>query len=377
MTGSGKFVRVLAVVGVAGAAAAAGTIGLAAAQTEPTTPPTTASAGQLGAGPAQGPGGHRGPAGRFGELGGIGGDVVHGEFVVPKDNGFETLDVQTGKVTDVSSSSITVVSDDDFTKTYAVTDTTLVNSARYGIGSIKSGNTVPSRHRVRLRRDRRQHHRRHHDPERAAEVRPQPPGAPRRLYDHHHGLRRPVVASRGVKWIVHGERRIYESEWMTLAPHRHRDPRRRAVRAPRGAGARRRRGRGRGRSATRRAAAVSPPLHHRHMGVGNPGWTHRQRRDAGRGGRPGDPRGDRLAPGPLQPSHHATHPNNGQSDLRFHLFLADSAEPVGPPTDPAESERVEWVPVDAVRRLVAGHEVPDGLSLTALLWWLMMGGRAT
>ena len=53
--------------------------------------------------------------------------------------------------------------------------------------------------------------------------------------------------------------------------------------------------------------------------------------------------------------------------------MADGAEPVGAPTDPAESEKVEWVPVDEVRRLVAGHQVPDGLSLTALLWWMALG----
>jgi 8-oxo-dGTP pyrophosphatase MutT (NUDIX family) len=64
------------------------------------------------------------------------------------------------------------------------------------------------------------------------------------------------------------------------------------------------------------------------------------------------------------------HPNNGQSDLRFHLFAADGATPVGAPSDPTESERIEWVPVDEVRRLVTSHQVPDGLSLTALLWWL-------
>ena len=44
-----------------------------------------------------------------------------------------------------------------------------------------------------------------------------------------------------------------------------------------------------------------------------------------------------------------------------------------PPSDPAESERIEWVPVAEVRRLIAAHEVPDGLSLTALLWWLTIG----
>jgi hypothetical protein len=141
MTGSGKLVRVLAVVGVAGAAAAAGTIGLAAAQTGTTTPPTTSAPSSSTPAPPKGEG-HRGPGGRFGPFGGVGGDVVHGEFVVPKDNGFETLDVQTGKVTDVSSSSITVVSDDNFSKTYTVTADTLVNSARDGIGSIKTGNTV-------------------------------------------------------------------------------------------------------------------------------------------------------------------------------------------------------------------------------------------
>ncbi|HEY1278673.1 MAG TPA: hypothetical protein VGF22_03295 [Acidimicrobiales bacterium] len=142
-----KFVRVLAVVGVAGAAAAAGTIGLAAAQTGTTTPPTTVapsngapSNNSTPAPPKAGP--RRGPGGPFGGFAGPGGNVVHGEFVVPKDNGFETLDVQTGKVTAVSSSSITVVSDDNFSKTYAVTADTLVNSARDGIASIASGNTV-------------------------------------------------------------------------------------------------------------------------------------------------------------------------------------------------------------------------------------------
>jgi hypothetical protein len=141
MTASRKVLRVLAVVGVAGAAAAAGTIGLAAAQTDTTTPPTTSAPSSSTTAPAKDGEGHRGPGG-FGRFGGIGGNVVHGEFVVPKNGGFETLDIQTGKVTDVSSTSITVQSDDGFSKTYAVTDTTLVNSARDGIGSIKKDATV-------------------------------------------------------------------------------------------------------------------------------------------------------------------------------------------------------------------------------------------
>jgi 8-oxo-dGTP pyrophosphatase MutT (NUDIX family) len=67
------------------------------------------------------------------------------------------------------------------------------------------------------------------------------------------------------------------------------------------------------------------------------------------------------------------HPNNGQSDLVFHLFLAAGATYVGPPSDPDESERVEWVPLDRLRTEIAEHRMRDGLSLTAVLWALTFG----
>jgi len=63
-------------------------------------------------------------------------------------------------------------------------------------------------------------------------------------------------------------------------------------------------------------------------------------------------------------------PTNGTSDQRFHLFLADGAKHVGEPTDPGESERIEWVPLDDVRALIQRGEMPDGLSLTAVLYAL-------
>jgi hypothetical protein len=51
-------------------------------------------------------------------------------------------------------------------------------------------------------------------------------------------------------------------------------------------------------------------------------------------------------------------------------FVATSAEYVGEPTDGDEAERVEWLGWRDVRdELRAGH-VGDGLSLTALLWRL-------
>jgi 8-oxo-dGTP pyrophosphatase MutT (NUDIX family) len=74
-------------------------------------------------------------------------------------------------------------------------------------------------------------------------------------------------------------------------------------------------------------------------------------------------------PGPLRRLH-GYHPSNGLSDQRFELFLASGASYVGEPSDPGESSRVEWVPAAEVRRLVAAGEVQDGLSVTALLWWL-------
>ena len=66
-------------------------------------------------------------------------------------------------------------------------------------------------------------------------------------------------------------------------------------------------------------------------------------------------------------------PSNGSSDQIFHVFLADGATHVGDPTDPGESERVDWLAPDEVRELIAKGEITDGLSLTALLWALAIG----
>jgi hypothetical protein len=85
-----------------------------------------------------GPGG----PGMFGGIEGAMG-ALHGQFVVPKQGGgYQTLVVQHGLVSSVSTSSITVKSDDGFTATYAVSADALVNAARDGIGSIKKGDEV-------------------------------------------------------------------------------------------------------------------------------------------------------------------------------------------------------------------------------------------
>lgn len=80
-------------------------------------------------------------------------------------------------------------------------------------------------------------------------------------------------------------------------------------------------------------------------------------------------------PGPLRPLVHYM-PNNGLSDQVFHLFFADSATHVGEPSDPGEAERVEWVATDEVRQIVERGEMSHGLSLTALLYAFTFGALA-
>jgi 8-oxo-dGTP pyrophosphatase MutT (NUDIX family) len=66
-------------------------------------------------------------------------------------------------------------------------------------------------------------------------------------------------------------------------------------------------------------------------------------------------------------------PSNGSTDQVFHLFTAQGATRAGRPTDPGESERIAWVAVDDVRRMIGRGEIYDGLSLTGLLWALAFG----
>jgi 8-oxo-dGTP pyrophosphatase MutT (NUDIX family) len=77
-------------------------------------------------------------------------------------------------------------------------------------------------------------------------------------------------------------------------------------------------------------------------------------------------------PGPLRPLIDY-HPTNGLSDQRFDLFLAEGAVEQGEPSDPSESERVAWVPVEELRRIVTSGEMRDGLSLTGVLHAFVTG----
>jgi 8-oxo-dGTP pyrophosphatase MutT (NUDIX family) len=170
-----------------------------------------------------------------------------------------------------------------------------------------------------------------------------------------------------MRWTVHGERTLYDSEWVQLALV--------DVEIP---------GEG-GRRFEHHVLRMPQPasgvvVHDAERGVLLL-WRHRFVTDtwgwevpAGRAEAGETPRQAAVRevveetgwrPGPLRELA-AYHPNNGMSDLTFNLFVAEGAEYLGPPTDPSESERIEWVPVQTVRDLVRNGDVRDGLSLTAL-----------
>lgn len=174
-----------------------------------------------------------------------------------------------------------------------------------------------------------------------------------------------------MKWITHGERAIYESEWMSLTlvdvelPG---GPRfdHHVVRMP--------------------AEAAGTVI------TGTSGvlllWRHRFTTDtwgweipAGRVD-PGETPQEAAYREVVEETGHrpgaltalATyHPLNGSSDATFHLFHADGATHEGDPSDPYESERVEWLTWTRIRAEIAGGAVRDGMSLTGLLWALAYG----
>lgn len=178
-----------------------------------------------------------------------------------------------------------------------------------------------------------------------------------------------------MRWTVHGERVIYDSEWVRLAlvdvevPGEARFEHH-VVRVP----------------APAAGAVVFDPargvlLLWRHRFITDTwGWEIPAGRvDAGEA--PADAAAREVLeetgwrPGPMEPLV-VYQPSNGLSDQRFHLFSAAGAVEVGEPADPAEAERVEWVPAASVRGLVHGGAVSDGLSLTALLYAMTFGPLA-
>ncbi|WP_433434142.1 NUDIX hydrolase [Nonomuraea sp. CA-141351] len=75
-------------------------------------------------------------------------------------------------------------------------------------------------------------------------------------------------------------------------------------------------------------------------------------------------------PGPLRPLL-SIQPTNGFSDNLHHIYRADSATHIGPPSDPWEAERVEWVSISGLRKLIDTGEIVCGTTMTSLLYLLV------
>ncbi|MFB9821492.1 hypothetical protein [Arthrobacter ramosus] len=127
------------VAAAAGAGAYAAGNGTAAADTTNAQGP---GAGQNGQGGFGGPGGtNAGPGGLGVGMGGLNA-AVHSEYVVLQNGSYVTMAGQLGTVTDISASSMTVKSDDGFTRSYALgTDVVVAEGVRQR-GSGTTGTTL-------------------------------------------------------------------------------------------------------------------------------------------------------------------------------------------------------------------------------------------
>lgn len=167
-----------------------------------------------------------------------------------------------------------------------------------------------------------------------------------------------------MRWTVHGERTLYDNNWLRLTlvdvelPSGDRFEHH-VVRLPQPASA----------TVIRDPARGILLLHRHRFVVDTWGWEV----PAGRAD-PGESPVDAAArealeetgwrPGPLR-SLGSFHPVPGTIDQTFHVFVADGAEQVGEP-DEDEVAALEWKPVDEVRAMLRDGSISDGLSLVAL-----------
>lgn len=177
-----------------------------------------------------------------------------------------------------------------------------------------------------------------------------------------------------MRWVVHGERAVYQSPWVSLAlvdvevPGGERFEHH-VVRMP---------GEASGVVVHDHARVL---LIHRHRFItDSTGWEI----PAGRVEPGEDPlhAAERETleetgwrPGPLSLLF-SYFPSIGLLDQKFNVYLAGGAEHAGDPPDASESDRVEWMPVTQLPGLMRDGEIADGYSLTALLWFLQLGRQA-
>ncbi|WP_206060985.1 hypothetical protein, partial [Nonomuraea basaltis] len=122
--------------------AGAGVAAAAVFSPSPSPTPTASDTATPSASPSGTPSGKAPGYGR-GHRMGFGGPALHGEFVVPDGEGtYATVATQYGDVTAVDQDSITVKSEDGYTKEYVVNGDTRINRGSDGIDAVKTGQKV-------------------------------------------------------------------------------------------------------------------------------------------------------------------------------------------------------------------------------------------
>jgi 8-oxo-dGTP pyrophosphatase MutT (NUDIX family) len=176
-----------------------------------------------------------------------------------------------------------------------------------------------------------------------------------------------------VRWTVHGERNLYESEWMVLSVVDVEPPgsarfEHHVLRMPRPAAG----------TVVWDGATSSVLLLWRHRFITDAwGWEiPAGGLDEGESPEAGAVR-EAIEESGWQPRSMelvtSYNPMPGGVDQTFHLFLADGADEVGEPTDATEAERIEWVPLAVVREAITDGRIVEGMSLTALSLLLATG----
>jgi 8-oxo-dGTP pyrophosphatase MutT (NUDIX family) len=177
-----------------------------------------------------------------------------------------------------------------------------------------------------------------------------------------------------MRWTVHGEKPLYEDEWLDirladveLPDGRHLEHR--LIRTPPGAGC-----------VVIRDGRVLLLWRHRFitdswgweipLGKINPGedpaLAAARETEEETGWRP-------TSPTPLL----RVEPTAGISDSVHHVFLARGAEHVGPPEDAYESSEIGWLALDSLPGLIGRGEISSGTTLAAVLYALTGPALAT
>jgi 8-oxo-dGTP pyrophosphatase MutT (NUDIX family) len=174
-----------------------------------------------------------------------------------------------------------------------------------------------------------------------------------------------------MQWTVHGEKPLYQDEWLDIriADVELPDGRRlehRLIRTPPGAGC-----------VVVRDGQVLLLWRHRFitgswsweipLGKSDPGedLAHAAARETE------EETGWR--PGPLTPLL-KVEPTAGLSDSVHHVYLADGAEHVGPPEDGYESSRIEWMDLADVPAVIGRGEISSGTTVAALMYAIAVLG---